>query len=468
MPTHSPSMLMQPPRPILASALSVFAAAACAGMSAHAADRRVPVDYPTIQAAVDAAADGDTIRIAAGVYVEQTSIIRKNVTLIGEPGTILRAFPDMAADDLANGIHWRSVLYVHQSPNVAIRDLCFEGDQLGDQQHRGMIGAYFLDSGGTVENCRFTGFRERVPNTVEWDCWALRFLSDLNSSPVVTARVIGNTIVDCYGGIQVTGAPDVLTLDFIIRDNVIRGVGPTTKNGTLRGISLGYRTVGAVENNTISGYSYIGSGAELPFGYGILAFHGSPGSLRPLDGIRFEGNLLKDNNLHLTVMLGNDKCPILNNRFQGSAPTNRPVGLWLTGEKVPARGNTFRDLDEGIRLGGEDPFFGTDLGIAVDAQLTDNRFSNVDTPIDHQPQSSATEEGTLLPPWPAPMLDVDKAVLLSWPDFHEGWSLEASPDMAGPWAPVDLPLRRRDGRNEVFVPVDGAGGFFRLVQDNGP
>ena len=61
-----------------------------------AADLRVPADYPTIQAAVDAAASGDTIRIAPGVYVEQTRVTNKSLTLVGQPGTILRAFAGMA------------------------------------------------------------------------------------------------------------------------------------------------------------------------------------------------------------------------------------------------------------------------------------------------------------------------------------------------------------------------------------
>lgn len=34
----------------------------------HPATRHVPAEYPTIQSAVDAAGDGDTILIADGVY----------------------------------------------------------------------------------------------------------------------------------------------------------------------------------------------------------------------------------------------------------------------------------------------------------------------------------------------------------------------------------------------------------------
>jgi len=47
---------------------------------------RVPEDYPTIQAAINAAAPGATIWIAPGVYHESL-VINKTITLIGEPGS---------------------------------------------------------------------------------------------------------------------------------------------------------------------------------------------------------------------------------------------------------------------------------------------------------------------------------------------------------------------------------------------
>jgi hypothetical protein len=49
--------------------------------SAVAAVRRVPEDYETIQAAIDAAEDGDTVLAARGVYVEALKISGKSITL---------------------------------------------------------------------------------------------------------------------------------------------------------------------------------------------------------------------------------------------------------------------------------------------------------------------------------------------------------------------------------------------------
>jgi hypothetical protein len=63
-------------------------AAAVVGIAtaAGAADLLVPAQYPTIQAAIDAANDGDGILVAAGIYVEQINLNGKAIRLIGTAG----------------------------------------------------------------------------------------------------------------------------------------------------------------------------------------------------------------------------------------------------------------------------------------------------------------------------------------------------------------------------------------------
>lgn len=48
-----------------------------------AVDRHVPGEYPTIQAAIDAAVNGDTIRLAAGEFVESAVIVGKSLAIRG-------------------------------------------------------------------------------------------------------------------------------------------------------------------------------------------------------------------------------------------------------------------------------------------------------------------------------------------------------------------------------------------------
>jgi pectin methylesterase-like acyl-CoA thioesterase len=55
-------------------------------------------DFATIQAAIDAAGNGDTIEIGAGAYREQLTIVGKNVTIQGAgAGQTIIESPDAAA-----------------------------------------------------------------------------------------------------------------------------------------------------------------------------------------------------------------------------------------------------------------------------------------------------------------------------------------------------------------------------------
>jgi len=95
-----------------------------AAASATAADLNVPADYPTIQAAVNAAQTNDTIHIAPGVYTGQVLITNKTLTLIGQPGTILRASTNMSPlPALASAV---VPIIGIRSSSVMVRGLIFE------------------------------------------------------------------------------------------------------------------------------------------------------------------------------------------------------------------------------------------------------------------------------------------------------------------------------------------------------
>ena len=53
------------------------------GLAAHAADLYVPTQYPTIQAAVDGAAPGDTVHVAAGTFTGSVTVSKSDITLQG-------------------------------------------------------------------------------------------------------------------------------------------------------------------------------------------------------------------------------------------------------------------------------------------------------------------------------------------------------------------------------------------------
>lgn len=76
----------------LLGALGILALAACGGagdaeggdaVAASGVVRNVPEDYPTIQAAVDAAEEGDLVLIAPGVYYEEVEVTTDNIVIRG-------------------------------------------------------------------------------------------------------------------------------------------------------------------------------------------------------------------------------------------------------------------------------------------------------------------------------------------------------------------------------------------------
>jgi hypothetical protein len=425
-----------------------------AAFTVQAADLHVPANYPTIQAAVTAASNGDTIHIAPGVYPGQTIIERKNLTLIGQPGTILRATPDMPV------WFFRPVLGIKDS-EVNLSHLSFEGEQLADVLN-GLFGAYYVDSGGRIENCRFTGFRESIPGSNF--SVALRFFNDLDNAPMVNVHVVGNTIVDTHDGIALIGATTNPSITFSILDNTIIGSGPTTGEQPI-GIRIGRGAGGEVKRNTISDFSYVDPQSVYP-AWGMLALPDiADGVYSFLPPIVIEGNTFRDNQGHLGIVaFAGAGTTVTNNTFVGTAPGARPCGLAMTGENVTITGNRFSQMEEGIRLVGDDPVWGTLFGITDDAQLIDNRFCDVANPINLQPLATATEQGTLFCPFPEPVLDIASAVLLCWPEFEDGYVVETAPTPDGPWTPSDATPFLEAGQTCIAVATTGEQQYFRLRQ----
>jgi len=445
------------PKVSFASLLLGFAAAA----SAIASDLNVPTTaYPTIQAAVNAAQTNDTIHIAPGVYTGQVQIISKTLTLIGQPGTILRATTNMSSFP---GSSYIPILGIRFS-QVTLRGLTFEGERLAERfvGPGDLLGIYLRQSSGDVENCTFYGFRESTPGQELAD--AIGVYNNENNATEVNFRLVGSTFADNYDGIYFIGSPIHRSIKVTVENNTFVGPGPLNTRDSIFGIYVREGVGGRIAGNTISGFSYVGTGAPFPISFGILAdneanFPPVFGILQPL---LIEGNTLRDNQQHIALIKG-DGSVVRNNRFQGTAPGIIPLGLFVSGTNVTIANNQFEDMPEGIRLLGNDPNFGTILGAAVNAQVTSNRFCNVTINVTVQPLASATQAGTLsICPIPPPPLAIAPAVLLSWPGEDVGWTVESATSVDGPWAASDATPFTQYGRHSIAVPTDGESRFFRL------
>ena len=424
-----------------------------------AADLNVPADHPTIQDAVDAAQTDDTIRIAPGVYTDQVRIISKALTLIGQPGTILRATEAMS--QFPAGTQQFPIIGVRSS-QVTLRGLAFEGERLAESfvGPGELKGIFLRESSANVENCAFYGFRESAPGPAT----ATAVVATGFADGEVNVRVAGCTFADNYRAIVVVGLPDRQSMNVTIENNTIIGLGPLdTQSNNYSGIAIREGVGGRIAGNTISGYSYVGTAAEFPIGFGILALNEANGQVAAgiLQPLEIEGNTLRDNQVHIALIKG-DGSVVKNNRFQGTAPGIIPLGLSVSGTNVTIANNQFEAMPEGIRLLGNDPMFGTLLGAALDAQVTSNRFCNVTTPVNLQPLATATETGTSLGPCSSPPLAIAPAVLVSWPAEEAGWTVESATSVDGPWAASDATPFTQYGRHSVAVPSEGGRRFFRL------
>jgi parallel beta-helix repeat protein len=191
----------------------------CSALAAQAAVIRVPADQPTIQAAISAAVNGDTVQVAPGVYVENINFLGKAIQITSDQG-----------------------------PQVTFID----GNQAGP---------VVTFSSGEGPLSRLNGFTLR--NGKAGASPALRGggIRIENSSPTITGNIITNNVAgDGGGGISSSfGSP-------VIQGNTITGNGqiPGWSGGVGGGaVSIVGASAAQLTNNTIAGNSWRASGGGI-------------------------------------------------------------------------------------------------------------------------------------------------------------------------------------------------------------
>jgi len=175
----------------------------------------VPDDYPTIQAAIDAAVDWDTVLVRPGTYVENIDFVGKKITVKSESG------PEVTIID---GNHAGSVVHFHNSEK---KWSVLEGFSITN-------GASSV-SGGGIRVRNFS--KPTIRNNVIFGNWAAydgggvfcKFNDDPSGGDIVENVIYGNTAGrdggGVYGGTHVTG-------------NVIYGNTAGVHGGGVRGDNL--------------------------------------------------------------------------------------------------------------------------------------------------------------------------------------------------------------------------------------
>jgi parallel beta-helix repeat protein len=307
-------------------AVLILVALTFATPSAHAAAPIVvPRDFPTIQAAVDAAAPGATISVQPGTYIEQI-VIAKDVTLKGDsPGnTIIQAPAALTpyAVVVAAQVPIVAVVRITASAHVTLSGLTVTGSIPCGVGASGIQVAQ--DATLQVKNAHVTRIRPEQPCAG----FAAGFGIGVGLPPSIEIAgqrgsrghaIITNVSVDRYQdvGVEVVaplgGAPSTAT---IINSRITGGASPFSPVAQI-GILLRGATTAQVKENTVRGNACTLSVC----GQDPLSQVQSIGILT-LSAAHIEENHVSNNDVGIYQLLSPNCCTIRentleNNRFFG-------------------------------------------------------------------------------------------------------------------------------------------------------
>ncbi|MFH2050180.1 MAG: right-handed parallel beta-helix repeat-containing protein [bacterium] len=293
---------MKQKKTFIISLSMLIALALCVG-TASAATINVPVDYVTIQAAIDAAIEGDTINVADGTYNENI-VVDKSLTIFGESkaGTII--IPAFSAPNPGGGGSipaGSSNVILVEADNVIIRDLTVDGDNPG------------LTSGIVFNDADIDARNGIITNHVAGT------FNNLNINNVLVKNIYLRGIYASTGG------------SFTISNNTVTNV-----NGEAASIAImNWAGTGSFTGNTVSnsndgivsnhstGVTYSGNNVSS-CGSGIHTDNNTTSADQIID------NIISDCGYGIFVF-----APYVNVLVSGNTITNSDVGLCSVGSYSP-------------------------------------------------------------------------------------------------------------------------------------
>ena len=404
-------------------------------------------DFSTIQAAVTAAANGDTISVAAGTYREQVTVDGKAITLQGAgAGQTIIESPD-AASLVANATDSNSgrpnkfaVITVKGDADVTIAGLTVDGRDQGaiPASSYDFLGIYVLNSDAHIDGVAVTGADELAGPDVSGNQRNHAILAtshDVTHGGTGAHTVeIANSTVSGFqkDGIFVNGS----TLTANVHDNTI--IGTHTANTAQNGIQVGtlFGAVGdgdfsgtnaTIDHNTITdiGTTHVGGGGAS----GIIVFAGdasgvsitnntvtgwAPAQADPNDGnvgisfVDSNGGTVSSNNVsgfdyglgelngfggHLATPLAHSGNTFTSNYIANIVlQPDTATGLTFTGSPGhdELRGGTGGDSLSG--LGGNDTIAG-DGGTDTAVYTTTLTAANITAVVDGDPATAGNQAG---------------------------------------------------------------------------
>lgn len=339
--------------------------------------------FTSIQAAVDAANDGASILIWKGTYVEQVTIIGKNLTLLGKPGAVVRA-PASMEDTLSSvaGTEGRPIILVNNA-DITIRGLVVDGANSAEANPF-MQGIAFINADGTIRGntVKDVGFgTPTLPVIDDFPIYMGEGIVVVNFDPSPRTVTVMENWVSGYNSSGITvfaeadpNDPTLSNLTVHVIKNTVVGAGPTDAIDQW-GIFFGgynfadaqYSITGSIKGNRIKNQVTV---APYPYpGIGILSLSTA--------NVEISGNEVENVNAGFIANQAYG-AQVTYNKISG--PSGNPTGstgLLYSGRDSYVSGNYFKSLEIGALLFIEDFDFGTAYSTVFD----DNRFDKVSMDI---------------------------------------------------------------------------------------
>jgi len=234
------------------------------------AQANIVVVTTTIQAAVDAANPGDTVRVSPGIYHENVLVAKDNITIKGQSGAVL----DGTGLPGNSGITVRS-----SSPSARINGFKLTGLQIQNYSRNGVIlirvDNYQIEDGKYINNEEYGIFPIRSSHGLI----RANQVSGSNDTGIYIGQsqdavIKGNYVSDCTVGIEVEVSSNIT-----VKDNTATGntIGMTAV--VLPGLSLTVTTDIQIIDNTFDNNNRANPVtdptdilSQLPSGSGLLIF----------------------------------------------------------------------------------------------------------------------------------------------------------------------------------------------------
>ena len=269
--------------------------------------------FASIQAAVNAAQNGDTILIANGDYAEQVTLDGKGdltlqaetaggVTIHAPTGTV------QTGTDPQTGRAIHAIVTAHASTGIVLSGIVVDGDsRAGGIAVSGgdFVGIAFLDASGVIDGVTVKEMRDTLvdANTVSGIQRGQGILASSTSGSPTSVEIANSTVQE----FQKTGII-ARNVDLYAHDNTVHGFGPQTIIAQ-NGIVLTAGASGEISHNTIDGLGFVpGTNTVV----GVLVFNSNEGLV--VADNTFHGTGVADTGVYLYQTSG---ATVSGNSFDG-------------------------------------------------------------------------------------------------------------------------------------------------------